>query len=207
VHRAEALRGWTVLLLGGASGSGKTTAACALARRLRVSVTEVDDLHTALEAVTTPEQLPAIHFWPTHADPGSLSAEAIQRQGLDVLALMRRALERVIENHLEGGTPVILEGDFVDPSLVAQERFGEEANGGRVQGVFLLEHDVDRLAAGFQAREPQLGPQRTRAEVSVLWSRWLAERCAALGVPAIEARPWANVVERLLAETGRPAER
>src|SRR3712207_7625239 len=48
-------------------------------------ISHVDDIHAVLEHMTTPEQQPAIHFWRTHPDPGSLTPEAIQRQGLDVL--------------------------------------------------------------------------------------------------------------------------
>jgi hypothetical protein len=81
-------RPWQVLLLGGASGTGKTRLSYRLARALEIGITEVDDFQVVLERMTTPEQLPALHFWRTHPDPGSLSAEEIHQQGLEILQVM-----------------------------------------------------------------------------------------------------------------------
>ena len=44
---------FVVLLVGGASGAGKTMLGRPLARRLGVNLTEVDDIQIALEAATT----------------------------------------------------------------------------------------------------------------------------------------------------------
>jgi 2-phosphoglycerate kinase len=192
-------RSWTVLLLGGPSGAGKTTVAQALGRRFGVSVTQTDDIQAALEAVTRPEHLPPIHFWRGHPDPGALTAEQIQRQGLDVMRVMTAALAAAIANHLEEAVPVIYEGDFIDPALARAPRVRDLPAGGRIRGVFLLEADVEALAASFAAREPDAGPQRLRAEVSALWSRWLEERSRDHGVPTVAARPWDTLLARVLA--------
>ena len=101
-------RPWEVLLLGGASGTGKTRLSYRLAHALGIGITEVDDFQAVLERMTTPEQQPALHFWRTHPDPGSLSPEEIQEQGLDILQVMLPALEAVVENHVEEGTPVVV---------------------------------------------------------------------------------------------------
>jgi 2-phosphoglycerate kinase len=50
-----------VLLLGGASGVGKTVLAHKLARHYGVSLLLVDDVRLAIQQVTTPEQHPALH--------------------------------------------------------------------------------------------------------------------------------------------------
>jgi 2-phosphoglycerate kinase len=52
--------------LGGGSGVGKTTLAHKLGLRFGVNVTQLDDIQAALEAVTTPDQLPLLHFWRTN---------------------------------------------------------------------------------------------------------------------------------------------
>src|SRR3712207_249531 len=127
-------------------------------------ISHVDDIHAVLEHMTTPEQQPAIHFWRTHPDPGSLTPEAIQRQGLDVLGAIRTALEVVVANHLEERTPVVIEGDFIHPALVGRRAFAGEPNSGRVRGVFLLEDDEDRLVRNFAERDPGGEPQRKRAQ-------------------------------------------
>jgi 2-phosphoglycerate kinase len=187
-----------VVLLGGASGTGKTRLSYRLAQELGMGITEVDDFQVVLERMTTPEQQPALHFWATHPDPGSLSAEEIQEQGLDILEVMMPALEAVIENHLEEGTPIVLEGDFIHPALGARDSFGEHPNRGRVRGVFLYESDEDQVVRNFLEREPATGPQRTRARVSVLRAEWLRGACEELGIPALPARPWDTLLDRVL---------
>jgi hypothetical protein len=86
-----------------------------LARELGIGITEVDDFQIALERMTTPQEQPSLHFWQTHPDPGSLSAEEIHEQGLDILKVMMPALEAVVENHLETSTPLVLEGGLHPP--------------------------------------------------------------------------------------------
>src|SRR3954447_20003666 len=145
----EPARTWEVLLLGGASGTGKTRVAFSLARTFGVGFAAVDDFSSVLERMTSPDQQPALHFWATHPDPGSLTAEAIQEQGTDIIRVMTPALEVVIANHLEEGTPIVLEGDFIHPALAAQATFGDQRNDGRVRGVFLLEDDEAQLVRNF----------------------------------------------------------
>lgn len=192
-------RNWLVLLLGGAAGTGKSAISHRLARHFGISLTEVDDFQVLLERMTTPEQQPALHFWRTHPDPGSLSPEAIFEQGLEVRRVMAEGLEAVIANHLEAGTPVVLEGDFIHPLLAAQASFAGQPNQGRVRAVFLDEPDEAQLVANFARREPDQGSQVVRARVSALYGAWLRREAGRLGLPVVDARPWATVLDRVLA--------
>ncbi len=192
-------RRWDVLLLGGASGAGKTAIAHRLARHFDLGLTPVDDFQVLLETMTTPEQQPALHFWRTHPDPGSLSAEDIVAQGHSLRQVMAVGLEAVIANHLDGQGPVLLEGDFISPTLAAQASFGGLANAGRVRAIFLMEDDEQQLLANFLQREPAGGPQAKRARVSWLYGQHLKAECARLGLAALPARPWETVFERVVA--------
>jgi 2-phosphoglycerate kinase len=195
----EPPRSWDILLIGGASGTGKTTAAYQIAHRLGVGITQVDDFQVVLERMTTPAQQPALHFWRTHPDPGSLSAEEIHEQGLDIRRVMRPALEAVVANHLAEHRPVVLEGDFIHPALAAQRSFGDEPAAGRVRGVFLYEPEVEQIVRNYLAREPETGRQETRARVSALYAAWGLDQCEGHGLPALEVRPWDTLAERILA--------
>jgi hypothetical protein len=159
----------------------------------------VDDFQVLLERLTTPAQQPALHFWRTHLDPGRLTPEEIFEQGLDLRRVLADGLEAVIANHLDGGMPLVLEGDFIDPALAARERFGDEPNHGRVRAVFLDEPDETQLVANFAQREPDQGAQAVRARVSVLYGQWLRREAERLGLPVVAARPWESVFERVLA--------
>jgi 2-phosphoglycerate kinase len=192
-------RRWQVLLIGGASGTGKTAVSYRIAQYFGVGLTEIDDFQVLLEQMTTPEQQPALHFWRTHPAPQQLSADEIMQQGLTVGQVMAPGLEAVIANHLESQTPVVLEGDFLHPALAAQTQFGGLANEGRVRAIFLHEEDEAPLLTNFALREPASGAQTTRARVSWLYGQWLSREAGRYGLPVIAARPWDTVFERIIA--------
>ena len=185
----------TVLLLGGASGVGKSQIASGVAARFGAGVVAVADFQVVLERMTSPEQYPELHRWRLHPE------EVLALDDAGMLAhtrayaeVMANALEVVIRNHLESGPPIVLEGDFILPSLVTRPAYdGVEANG-RVRGVFLVEEDEDQLARNFLAREGEEQPPRARA--SWCYSEWLREECDRIGVPTIASRPWTTTLER-----------
>ncbi len=180
-----------MLLLGGASGTGKTHVSYALARHFSVGITEVDDIQVALERVTTPRDQPLLHFWTTNRS-------AYERLGEDErLAHFVRvcrevfgpALEAVIANHLESDAPVVLEGDFILPELVTA--VGQP---GDVRALFVTEPDEAQLARNYLARDGVAQPDR--AGESWRFDAWLTAECARLGVPTVAARPWDTLFER-----------
>ncbi len=191
-------RSWDVLLVGGASGTGKTTVAHQLARHFAVGISAVDDFQVILERLTTPEQQPALHFWRTHPHPESLAAEEIARHGFDVVRAMTPAIEAVIADHLDTKIPVVLEGDFISPALGVRPSNDEEQSIRRVRAIFLYEPDERHLLRNFSRREPDAGIQATRARVSWLQGQWLVGECARLGVPVLPSRPRHTLFTRIL---------
>lgn len=192
-------RSWQVLLIGGPSGVGKTSVSYRIARHFGVGITEIDDFHHFAEALTTPAQQPAIHFWNTHPAPDALGEDEILDRLLATSDAMMAGLERVIANHLETDTPLVLEGDYILPSLAARTHFHNEPNRGRVRAVFLHEPEEARILANYLAREPKAGPQVKRARVSRLHGAWLEREAGRLGMPLVKARPWETVLERVIA--------
>lgn len=192
-------RRWEVLLLGGASGVGKTSVAYRLAHHFAVGITDVDDLQILLERMTTPDQQPALHWRRTSPAFAKASANKIMEQSLEIGRSMRPGLESVIAAHLREATPVVLSGDHLLPDLAAQPRYRVLANDGRVRAAFLHEPDERQILANYLAREPELGPQIKRARVSWLKSQWLKQEAERYGFPVVLARPWDTVLERLIA--------
>lgn len=187
-------RHWQVLLLGGASGTGKSSVSHALASATSVPLLEVDDLVIAVRSLTTPSQQPELHYWETTGSGLAMSAAEIASLHLSVASVLRPALEAVIANRLEEGRPVIIEGDYLTPSLAAG--LGSD---GQVRAVFLHEPDVEQLVANYLTREPAEGEQRGRAAVSALLSTQWAREAADLAVPVVESRPWATTLARITA--------
>lgn len=194
---AEHDRSWDVLLLGGASGTGKTRASYPLARRFGIGITEADDLHIALMCLTTPEQQPVLHYWRTHPEADHLPAEQILDLLIAVCRVLSPAIKAVIANHIETQTPIVLEGDYLLPEMLAEHAAAPSTTTDRVRGVFLYEPDQTQLLRNFSAREPEVGEQHKRAHVSWLHGQWLRDECQRLGLAAVPSRPWDTVLDRI----------
>lgn len=156
-------------------------------------MTEVDDLVHAVEALTTSAEQPTIHYWKTHPEAGlQLPSEKILEIHLDISRKLAPAIASVIDNHIETKMPVVLDGDYILPELIAQYS-------DRVKAIFLYEDDEDQIVKNYLWREPDQREQRKRAQVSWLLGRWLHDECERLGLAAIPSRPWETVVERAIA--------
>jgi 2-phosphoglycerate kinase len=199
-------RPWDVLLIGGASGVGKTTVAGRLARDLGVGVAEVDDLHTAVTTMTTPEQQPLLHHWQTSPAAASMSAEEIVDLHVSVSRLLVPVVRTVCEQHAEDGSPVILEGDYLVPEIMDPRQGWKAGTLERVRAVFLYEPDVDQVVSNLYRREPHAGDQSGRARVTQMFGHWLREECRHRPAASIEVRPLATAPERILAALDRPAD-
>ena len=194
-------RPWEVLLIGGASGVGKTSVSYRLARHFGIGITEIDDFQVVLERMTDPETYPELHLW--RRDP-----QAFLRMGEDEQlafmirygAVMAEALLLVIGNHLEGGPPIVLEGDFLLPELAVRDVYADQAADGRVRAIVIVEPDEAQIARNYLAREGE--EQAGRARLSWRYSEWLREEAERLGVPVVPARPWDTVFERCLDAIG-----
>jgi 2-phosphoglycerate kinase len=194
--KPRAVRPWEVLLIGGASGSGKTSISYRLADHFKVGITEVDDFQVILERMTTPEQQPELHWWRTHPEAINLPATEIVQHTIAVCRAMAPALEAVIANHLKSHAPVVLEGDFVLPALVAQTSFCGYPSNAQVKAIVIEEDDEQQLLSNFAERESAV--QAVRARVSWLYGRWLKQEAEASGAIVVPSRPWDTLFERVL---------
>ena len=183
-------RPWDILIIGGVSGAGKTSLSQPLSQQYGIPLVRVDDFQVLLEAITTPEMLPALHYWNEHPNWRDEGVEASVKHLIDVGKMLLPGLKAVVDDHLLENIPMILEGDFILPELAGC--FSDK----RVKTVFVHEPLQEQILQNFLAREGI--KQEFRAAISHVYGLWLAERCAALNVEMIEARPWATLVERVI---------
>jgi 2-phosphoglycerate kinase len=190
---------WVVLLVGGASGVGKSMLSHPLARRLDVNLTEVDDFQIALETATAPEELPLLHLWRTNF--GEYTSWTHQRRVEHHVRVCREVflpvMRAVIADHLETGTRVVFEGDFLTPEMATMATYVDQPNNGRVRALFVSETDEAQIVANYVAREGVAVAERARA--SWMFDAFLRAECNRHRVPVIDARPWDSLVERALA--------
>ena len=162
---------WDILIIGGASGSGKTSISRKLARHYGVDLVRVDDFQVLLEAMTTPETLPEIHYWGTNPNWRDEGAEAAVDRLTNASQALKPGLYAVVNDHLDENIPMILEGDFILPEFAAS------FDNPRVKSIFIYEPSKEQILKNHLEREGEV--QQFRADVSHLYGSWI-----------VESRPW-----------------
>lgn len=194
---------WQVLLIGGASGSGKSTAAESVGRRIGASWLQVDDLRIALQygGLLAPEHHPNLFYFLQLDDVRQMPTEVLLEKLIAVADIMENAVGTVIGHHVTTQKPVVIEGDGISPALAARER------GSAVRAVFLVETDEEvlrrnMLARGrgiYVARTPEAEEQQ-RAWIRVAWlyNRWLDREARQYGLPVLPPRPYDTLAARIV---------
>ncbi len=194
-----------VLLIGGASGVGKTSVAKQLGLRLGRSWLYLDDVRLAFQRsrVTLPEKTEALYFFEETPAVWTLPPEHLRDGLIGVGQVLSPALEVIIENHVDTAAPVVIEGDAILPSLWSRPSVRDRVSKGRVQVVFLIETEEEAMLTNVLARGRGVGTRPetelwTEARAKWLYGQWLAEEANRFGLPVMEPRPWSTLVARIL---------
>ncbi len=184
-------RNWTVLFIGGASGTGKSSIAYKIAQYYGVNVLEVDDIHLSVEAVTSKDSFPAIHYWNSGVNWMEIGVDANVQWLIDVSKEMIPVLKKLVNRHIADKLPVIIEGDFIYPE------FTLSFDNPEVKSIFVNETNKDQILQNYLSREGG-DLQNYRADISIAYGKWIADTCNKNGISLIEARPWDTVVTRVI---------
>ncbi len=193
---------WSVLLIGGHSAAGKTTAAELVARSLGVQWMMMDDLRLAFQRarVSLPENTEALYF-DTVPSFRQLGPEEFRDSLIAVGEALSPALEVIIEHHVDQSLPIVIEGDGIVPSLLCRPPVVERQDS--VRAVFLIEPEESEVLANMLARSRAIadrtGEQR-RKEAHAKWlhGQWLSQEAGTHGLPVVHPRPWETLVERII---------
>jgi 2-phosphoglycerate kinase len=108
-----------ILLIGGATGTGKSTVATEVAHRLGINrVTSTDIVRQTLRAFFAPEYMPSIHRSSFDAGAGESMIDGFLDQTTNVLI----AIEASIERALQEGWSMVVEGVHLVPGLLSGPR-------------------------------------------------------------------------------------
>ncbi len=184
-------RNWTVLLIGGASGTGKSSLAYEIAHFYGVNVLEVDDVYISVKAVTTIESFPAIHYWSTGLDWVDVGVDDNVNWLIDVGKELIPVLKGLVERHIEDQLPIIIEGDFINPEFTKSFEHPE------VKSIFVNETDMNQILQNYLSREGG-DLQQYRAEISIAYGKWIESVCNQNGIRMIESRPWDTALVRTI---------
>lgn len=189
---------WKVLLIGGSGGTGKSLLAERLGGHLSVPWLQADDVRLAIQRVTTPDQLPALHFFVADPDVWRRRPQELRDRLIDVARIVSEALEIIVGHHVAHAGAILIEGDGILPSVGA-------AHGAAVRRLVLFEDDESEIARGMRERgrgfpERSLDEQRAQARLNLLFGRWLKAEAERSGVLVLPAHPRETLFERVVRE-------
>jgi 2-phosphoglycerate kinase len=200
---------WSVVLIAGASGTGKTTVAKQISRELGVAWVQVDDLRLALQYsdARLPDDAATddLYFFLRTPDLWSLPAERLADALVATGEAMTEAIAIVAGNHIVQGDPAVIEGDGVLPGIVDHpELRGYVASGALRMVVLASESEAELLQAMVErGRGERLDPgtpePRRIAEMNWRFTRWLVAETDGRGIPVVAKRPWETLAARILA--------
>jgi 2-phosphoglycerate kinase len=144
-----------VLLVGGATGTGKSTIATEAAHRLGITrVTSTDFIRQTLRAYFSPAFMPAVHYSSFEAGLGLTKAEEEEAGDAHLLGFLDQTrnvlvgVEAAIDRSLAEGWSMVLEGVHLVPGMVDVDRPGAIV----VQCVIAIE-DEDLHRSHFWVRD------------------------------------------------------
>jgi len=180
-----------ILLVGGATGTGKSKVATEAAHRLGITrVTSTDFVRQTMRAFFSEEVMPALHYSSFEAAPAAPDAEnptvaGFLDQTRDVLVGVQAAIDRALHE----GWSMVLEGVHLVPGMVPTA-----IEGALVVHCLLAVENEELHATHFWIRDAASGGLRPVDKyVSQLdeirqVQDYLVERARRLGVPVVENR-------------------
>jgi 2-phosphoglycerate kinase len=189
-----------IVLVGGATGTGKSTVAVEVAHRLGITrVTSTDVVRQTMRAFFSREFMPSIHFSSFEAAPSvaeDVDSDPVIRGFLDQTRNVLVGVKAVLGRALEEGYSVALEGVHVVPGLV------EPVDGAVFCQVVLAIEDEDEHAAHFWTRDTDgLRPfekyLRALPEIRRVQD-YVVERATRCGVPVIDNADVGTTVDRVV---------
>jgi 2-phosphoglycerate kinase len=172
-----------ILLVGGATGTGKSTVATEVAHRLGINrVTSTDVVRQTLRAFFTPDHMPAIHASSFDAGDGDSLVGGFVEQTSTVLV----AIEATIERALEEGWSMVVEGVHLVPGMLCLDGIDATV----VHCVLAIEDEREHAAhfwirdASSQKRRPVAKYLERLPEIRRLQD-YVVERAHEAGVPVI----------------------
>jgi len=200
MRRLAALRSLDVpivLLVGGATGTGKSTVATEAAHRLGITrVTSTDFIRQTIRAYFPPSEMPSVHVSSFEA---GVAVGGVEAGFLDQTRRVLVGVQASIDRALNEGWSMTIEGVHLVPGLVPAE-----IEGALLVHAVLRVDSVDEHASHFVIRDTTTGGERPLAkyldgldEIRALQDV-IVERAVRYDVPVIESSSIGQATTKLL---------
>lgn len=146
-----------IILIGGATGVGKSTLATQIAHRLGVTrLTSTDMVRQVMRAFFSPDLMPAVHY--SSFDAGKV-VKAAEAKGADrdltgfveQVEKVSVGINAIIERSIREGTRMIVEGAHIVPGFLKEDLWSEAI----VIQMVLTVQDEDRHRSHFYVRDQE----------------------------------------------------
>ena len=187
-----------VLLIGGGSNVGKTTAAAQLSAELGAEHVEVDELRGELDGRS--------------GDPFAISnawlrpVDELFECLVESTSRIADPLARLIDRHAARGGAAIIEGQGIEPSVLGLIDLGFD-----VRAVFVIEADRNRIETTLRGRDSDgaaryrlLSPveQQAVTTMNVRYGDWLQAEAKQHELAWVASQPWPTLAHRILEAAG-----
>ncbi len=199
---------WSVLLIAGASGTGKTTVAKAISRDLGVAWVQVDDLRLALQysgaRLTSDAATDDLYFFLRTPGLWTLPAETLADALVATGAAMTEAIAIVTGNHIVQGDAAVVEGDGILPGLLDHPDMRGFVASGALRMVVLAPESESELTHAMVERgrgehlDPDSPESRRIAAMNWRFSQHLIVEAEARGIPVVSTRPRDTLAARVI---------
>jgi 2-phosphoglycerate kinase len=188
-------RGWTVLLIGGSSATGKSYLARQLALHFQIPCAQIDDIRIAIHQVADREKNADLFFFLEHSDYlWTHESDHLVTKLVDVARAMWPAVNMLISKHLACDEPIIFEGDGILPELLTQRDLSV------VKSLFLIdskEHLLRRDVIRNRGYDIEKKADR-QAEFSFQFGRELEKQAIKYQFPVVQTTPEKTLLERVM---------
>lgn len=194
-----------VILLGGATGVGKSTVATQLATRLRITrVVSTDAVREVLRSALSPEFMPVLHVSSFNADlinqgPLPDGADPVLAGFSEQVKIVAVGIKALIARALEEGTDMIIEGAHVVPGFL--EGWEEEFKGAVLVPIVMSVGPEDLHRSHFHLRALESDRPEDRylpsfEKIRVIQSH-ITELAKERNVPVVEAFDLDSTLQRV----------